>query len=142
MDLIKASTDGNLEEVKRLIEAKVDVNFQDKYGKTALVFASENGHLEVVKCLIENDANVAALGEWRLGAGRARKEDPVQAGAGVQWHARQGDTVRAGEVLFTLHTDEPDRFVRATEALAGAATITPAGHDVPAVPELVLGRVD
>ena len=48
------------------------------------------------------DAMAVGLAAWRLGAGRARKEDPVQAGSGVVWHARPGDAVRAGEPLFTL----------------------------------------
>jgi thymidine phosphorylase len=63
------------------------------------------------------------LAAWRLGAGRARKEDAVQAGAGVVWHARPGDEVREGEPLLTLLSDEPDRFARALEALEG-------GYDV------------
>src|SRR3954447_11814891 len=69
------------------------------------------------------DAMAVGLAAWRLGAGRARKEDAVQAGAGVVWHARPGDQVREGEPLFTLLTDEPDRFARALEALEG-------GYDV------------
>ncbi len=69
------------------------------------------------------DAMAVGLAAWRLGAGRARKEDAVQAGAGVVWHARPGDEVREGEPLFTLLTDEPDRFGRALEALEG-------GYDV------------
>ena len=60
---------------------------------------------------------------WRLGAGRARKEDPVQAGAGVEMHAKPGDTVREGDVLLTLHTDTPERFARAEEALDGGIEI-------------------
>ena len=63
------------------------------------------------------------LAAWRLGAGRARKEDAVQAGAGVVWHARPGDEVREGEPLLTLLSDEPDRFARALDALEG-------GYDV------------
>jgi thymidine phosphorylase len=63
------------------------------------------------------DALSVGIAAWRLGAGRARKEDAVQAGAGVVWHARPGDPVTAGQPLFTLHTDEPDRFDRAVEAL-------------------------
>ena len=47
------------------------------------------------------------LAAWRLGAGRARKEDAVQAGAGVVWHARPGDAVTEGQPLLTLLTDEP-----------------------------------
>jgi thymidine phosphorylase len=69
------------------------------------------------------DALAVGLAAWRLGAGRARKEDAVQAGAGVVWHVRPGDTVTEGRPLFTLHTDEPERFERALEALE-------AGYDV------------
>jgi thymidine phosphorylase len=69
------------------------------------------------------DAMAVGLAAWRLGAGRARKEDPVQAGAGVVWHARPGDDVREGEPLFTLLSDDTSRFERALEALEG-------GYDV------------
>jgi thymidine phosphorylase len=69
------------------------------------------------------DAMAVGVAAWRLGAGRARKEDAVQAGAGVVWHARPGDAVRAGEPLFTLHTDEPERFDRALAALEGGYDI-------------------
>lgn len=71
------------------------------------------------------DAMAVGMAAWRLGAGRARKEDPVQAGAGVVWHARPGDEVRQGEPLFTLLTDEPARFERALDSLEG-------GYDVSA----------
>ena len=77
--------------------------------------------------LVELDAYAVGVAAWRLGAGRARKEDPVQAGAGVELHAKPGAVVRAGEPLFTLHTDEPDRFARAEEVLAGAVTVAPEG---------------
>lgn len=63
------------------------------------------------------DAMAVGLAAWRLGAGRERKEDAVQAGAGVTWHARPGDSVAAGTPLFTLHTDTPERFDRALAAL-------------------------
>ncbi|SDS73009.1 thymidine phosphorylase [Paraoerskovia marina] len=66
------------------------------------------------------DAYGVGVAAWRLGAGRARREDPVQAGAGVELHAKPGDTVRAGDPLMTLHTDTPERFARAHESLAGA----------------------
>ncbi|MFN8189468.1 MAG: thymidine phosphorylase [Nocardioidaceae bacterium] len=72
------------------------------------------------------DAMAVGLAAWRLGAGRARKEDPVQAGAGVVWHARPGDTVTEGQPLLTLHTDEPDRFARALASLEGGFDIVPA----------------
>jgi len=69
------------------------------------------------------DAMAVGLAAWRLGAGRARKEDPVQAGAGVVWHARPGDTVTEGQPLFTLLTDEPERFDRAVASLEGGYDI-------------------
>ena len=83
------------------------------------------------------DAMAVGLAAWRLGAGRARKEDPVQAGAGVVWHARPGDPVREGDTLFTLLTDEPERFERALASLEGGYDIevdatfepTPLIHD-------------
>ncbi|GAA2128515.1 thymidine phosphorylase [Nocardioides bigeumensis] len=73
------------------------------------------------------DAMAVGLAAWRLGAGRARKEDPVQAGAGVVWHARPGDEVTEGSPLFTLLTDEPERFDRALESLEGGYDLAPTG---------------
>jgi thymidine phosphorylase len=90
--------------------------------------------------LVGLDAYAVGLAAWRLGAGRARKEDPVQAGAGVEMHAKPGQEVRGGDPLFTLHTDEPARFADAEEALAEAVVIAPAGSR-PDRPDLVLDRV-
>ncbi|MEO3756579.1 thymidine phosphorylase [Streptomyces sp. B6B3] len=69
------------------------------------------------------DAYAVGVAAWRLGAGRTRKEDPVQAGAGVELHAKPGDRVTAGAPLLTLHTDTPERFETALAALAGDAII-------------------
>ncbi|MBF6287048.1 thymidine phosphorylase [Nocardia cyriacigeorgica] len=85
-------------------------------------------HTEVVRAdtdgvLTRLDAMGVGLAAWRLGAGRARQGAPVQAGAGVQIHARPGDTVRAGSPLFTLHTDTPESFPGALAAVTGAVTI-------------------
>ncbi|MHA7180784.1 thymidine phosphorylase [Arthrobacter sp. MDB2-24] len=77
--------------------------------------------------LVGLDALSVGVAAWRLGAGRARKEDQVQAGAGVRMHAKPGALVRAGEPLMTLLTDTPDRFERAREALADAVLIAPEG---------------
>ena len=71
----------------------------------------------------ELDALAVGLASWRLGAGRARKEDPVQFGAGVTLHAQLGDTVKKGAPLYTLHTDEPSRFARADETISKAYKI-------------------
>ncbi|MDJ0312454.1 thymidine phosphorylase [Arthrobacter sp. H35-D1] len=77
--------------------------------------------------LVGLDALSVGVAAWRLGAGRARKEDVVQAGAGVRLHAKPGALVRAGEPLMTLLTDTPEKFDRAKEALADAVTIAPVG---------------
>ncbi|MGW5878221.1 thymidine phosphorylase [Nocardiopsis terrae] len=69
------------------------------------------------------DAYQVGLAAWRLGAGRARKEDAVSFGAGVTLHAKPGEEVQAGEPLFTLHADAPERFDRAAQALEGAFDI-------------------
>ena len=90
--------------------------------------------------LTELDAYKVGVAAWRLGAGRARKEDPVQAGAGVVWHARPGDTVREGEPLLTLHTDTPERFGRAKEILDGAFEIGNEGAEPELLP-LIIDRV-
>jgi thymidine phosphorylase len=83
------------------------------------------------------DAYAVGVAAWRLGAGRARKEDPVSAGAGVVLLAKPGDRVTAGQPLLELHTDEPARFERALQALAGGFDI---GSDFTAAP-LVIDRV-
>ena len=86
------------------------------------------------------DAMAVGLAAWRLGAGRARKEDPVQAGAGIVWHARPGDPVTAGAPLFTLHTDEPDRFDRALASLEHGYDIDPTDTTYQPFP-LIIDRI-
>jgi len=84
------------------------------------------------------DALAVGVAAWRLGAGRTRQGERVQAGAGVELHAQTGDRVRAGQPLFTLHTDEPERFDRALAALD-------TGYDISGTPAqrmpLVIERV-
>ncbi|MFC7307308.1 thymidine phosphorylase [Streptomyces monticola] len=86
------------------------------------------------------DAYDVGVAAWRLGAGRARKEDPVQAGAGVELHAKPGDKVTEGQPLLTLHTDTPDRFGYALESLASAYDIAAEGTDFTPDP-IVLDRI-
>ncbi|MDF3291159.1 thymidine phosphorylase [Streptomyces silvisoli] len=86
------------------------------------------------------DAYAVGVAAWRLGAGRARKEDPVQAGAGIEMHAKPGDSVTAGQPLLTLHTDTPERFDYALQALEGGVTISPSGTEFKPQP-IVLERI-
>jgi thymidine phosphorylase len=87
------------------------------------------------------DALKVGISAWRLGAGRARQGESVQAGAGIEIHAKPGEKIAAGAPLFTLHTDEPERFARAEEALDGAVTISDDGQVAPRLP-LVVARID
>jgi thymidine phosphorylase len=84
------------------------------------------------------DALAVGVASWRLGAGRARKEDAVSATAGVVLHAKPGDPVRAGEPLLELHADDPARFEAALAALAGAYEV---GAAAPEPAPLVIDRV-
>ena len=87
------------------------------------------------------DAYAVGVAAWRLGAGRARKEDPVQAGAWVELHAKPGASVTAGQPLLTLHTDTPERFGYALDALADGIDIAPVGTGF-TPPPLILDRLD
>lgn len=94
---------------------------------TETIYADEDGVIS------ELDALKVGYASWKLGAGRARKEDPVQAGAGVTIHAHIGEAVKAGDPLLTLHTDDEPRFEKAKESLEGAyaiSTVAPARESV------------
>lgn len=84
------------------------------------------------------DALSLGVASWRLGAGRERKEDAVQFGAGITLHAQVGQRIEAGAPLLTLHTDEPQRFDRAMESLAGAISID---DSTPSERKIVLERI-
>ncbi|MGA5005109.1 thymidine phosphorylase [Streptomyces koyangensis] len=86
------------------------------------------------------DAYDIGVAAWRLGAGRARKEDPVQAAAGIELHAKPGDTVTEGAPLLTLHTDIDERFAGALDALGSAWDIAAPGTTVD-TPPIVLDRI-
>ncbi|TKV58829.1 thymidine phosphorylase [Nakamurella flava] len=73
------------------------------------------------------DALPVGVAAWRLGAGRERREHDVQAAAGVLCLVSPGDTVRAGQPLFELHTDTPEKFAVAHTELAAAVTLAPVG---------------
>ncbi|ACU38560.1 thymidine phosphorylase [Actinosynnema mirum] len=91
--------------------------------------------------LVEQRALPFGIAAWRLGAGRARKEDPVQHAAGVELHVKPGEAVRAGQPLFTLSADEAARIPRALESLAGAWRIGDAGDEVQGGGPLIAERV-
>ncbi|MDA3625825.1 thymidine phosphorylase [Saccharopolyspora sp. WRP15-2] len=100
-------------------------------------------HVDVITApeggvLAELDAFAVGIAAWRLGAGRARKEDDVEHTAGVLCLAKPGDRISAGQPLLELHTDRPETVAGAREALAGAYEIS--GADRTSTP-LILDRV-
>jgi len=84
------------------------------------------------------DAMAVAMAAWRLGAGRAGPGDPVQPGAGVQIHRRPGEPVAAGDTLFTLYTDTPERLAPALAELDGGWII---GLRAPTLGPLIIDRI-
>ncbi len=92
--------------------------------------------------LTELDALAVGIGSWRLGAGRERKEDPIQFGAGVILHAQRGDRVEAGAPLMTLLTDEPNRFARAIESVESGFKIEASASAETAARSIVLDRIN
>ncbi|OQS14585.1 thymidine phosphorylase [Nocardia donostiensis] len=87
------------------------------------------------------DALSVGVAAWRLGAGRAKQGDPVQAAAGVEMHAKPGDTVVAGQPLLTLHTDTPAAIPGGLTALADACTVEPSSDELCPQP-LILERIE
>jgi thymidine phosphorylase len=100
--------------------------------RAEIMTAQSDGWLQAL------DARAVGVAAWRLGAGRARKEDPVSASAGIICLAKPGDAVASGQPVLELRTDDPAKFDRAREALAGAIEI---GPDAPEPAGLVLERI-
>ena len=92
--------------------------------------------------LVSQEALPFGIAAWRLGAGRARKEDPVEHAAGIDLHVKPGDTVTAGQPLFTMLTNDEARFARALEALDGAYAIGDPGDEVHTGGPLVAEVID
>lgn len=91
--------------------------------------------------LVRQEALPFGIAAWRLGAGRARADDPVIHAAGIDLKVKPGDAVKAGDVLWELHTDEPDRFPRALAALEGAWQIGEPGDPVHDGSPLIAERI-
>jgi thymidine phosphorylase len=96
-----------------------------------LPVAQENTvvHAEKDGTIISMDAMKVGVAAWRLGAGRSRQGEKVQAGAGIEIHAKPGERIKAGSPLYTLHTDVAATFNRALESLQDSVEIgeLPAG---------------
>ena len=88
--------------------------------------------------LVRLDARAVGNAAWRLGAGRARKEDPVSPSAGVLCLAKPGDWVEEEQPLLELRADDESRFGAALAALGDAIAV---GPERPAVQAPVIDRV-
>lgn len=97
------------------------------------VYADKTGYVEKM------DAWDVGIGAWRLGAGRTKQGEKVQAAAGIRLHAKPGDPIKAGDPLMSLYTDKEDLIPRSLEALETAVEI---GAEKPDLEPLILGRVD
>ncbi len=97
-----------------------------------VVRAKESGYVASLEAIS------VGVASWRLGAGRERKEDAVQFGAGIEIHAQVGTAVKAGDPVMTLFTETPERFERAIALAEEAIGIS---EREPAARKLVLGRV-
>lgn len=84
------------------------------------------------------DALAVGVAAWRLGAGRSRQGEVVQAGAGIEIHAKPGEEIVKGSPIFTLHTETPERFPHALEALQGGWSI---GEQAGATLPLIVDRI-
>ena len=84
------------------------------------------------------DALAVGVTAWRLGAGRARKEDPVSAAAGVICLVREGDRVEKGQPLFELHADDEAHLGVGRVTIAHAVVL---GNEAPAPSSLLLDLI-
>jgi len=99
------------------------------------IFAQADGLITTM------DAMKVGVSAWLLGAGRSRQGEKIQAGAGIEIHAKPGEMIKKGAPLFTLHTDEPERFARSTAALDSAVSISNSIEKVDRLP-LVVARIE
>ncbi|MFV2112698.1 thymidine phosphorylase [Micromonospora sp. LOL_025] len=101
-------------------------------NEVEVVRAEADGHVAAI------DAYAMGVAAWRLGAGRARKEDPVSVPSGIVLHRRPGDAVRAGDPLYELRAEDAARIPAARDDAARAVRISPVA---PAATPLVIERI-
>jgi thymidine phosphorylase len=134
-DPAQALADGRAREVFDQMVAAQGGDPSAELARAPVIVALEAPRSGVLTRL---DARPIGVAAWRLGAGRARKEDAVSASAGVLCLAKPGDEVRRGEPILELHTEDERRVERALEALRGAVEV--GGEAVEQGP-LVLDRI-
>jgi len=112
----------NLKNGKAMDHWRRMIKAQSGDPDAALPIAKENLIIsaEQTGTLTRMDALKVGVAAWRLGAGRSKQGEQLQLGAGIEIHAKPGQSITKGAPLFTLHTDKPELFERAQESLVGA----------------------
>jgi len=112
----------NLKNGKAMDHWRRMIKAQSGDPDAALPIAKENLIISAEQSgtLTRMDALKVGVAAWRLGAGRSKQGEQLQLGAGIEIHAKPGQSITKGAPLFTLHTDKPELFERAQETLLGA----------------------
>lgn len=69
------------------------------------------------------DAQSCGVAASILGAGRERKEDTIDYGAGIRFQRKVGDLLQKGDVIAVLYTNAPEKFKEAEEVFRGGLKI-------------------
>jgi len=135
-----ADVEGALRDGRAMDTWRAMIRAQDGDPDAALPVARETHTVTASRSGVVSrlEARPFGIAAWRLGAGRARAQDPVVHAAGIDLHVKPGDTVAAGQPLFTLSADDGARFDRALSAVDGAWEIS---DEAPAASPLVLERI-
>ena len=110
-----------LEKFRLLVEAQGgDVSYVDdpskfpRAGYVEVVESPQSGYLAQIQARTVGEAAVA------LGAGRARKSDPIDHAVGFVIHRKVGDQVERGDPLFTVHANDREKLDEARVAVLSA----------------------
>ena len=120
--------------------ATISAQGGDPYAALPVAKESHTVYAEESGVLVQQEALPYGIAAWRLGAGRARKEDPVVHSAGIDLHAKYGDVIIKGQPLFTMFAEDASLFDRALEAVEGAYEIGSAEEFVPR-PSLIAEKI-
>lgn len=118
----KSIKDGSaLEKFRVLVQAQGgDVSYLDDTSKferakfVEVVPAPRSGFISQVHARLVGEASVV------LGAGRAKKTDPIDHAVGFLIHKKVGDQVQSGEPLFEIHANQEEKIAEARSAVLAA----------------------
>lgn len=137
----KAIADGSaLQTLVKMVHAQggnekllLDTSLFKKAAYDYEVKAPKTGYIEHV------DTESYGMASLALGAGRAKKEDPIDYSAGITLEKKTGDFVKEGDVITVLHTNKPESVKEAEERILKATEIS--SEPVEKKP-IILGRIE